>query len=57
METTTLKKVKEFQVLSPDGFTIEREPATYKSPQAALDAFTKWARTYPKISAMIKPPI
>ena len=37
---------KKYQILSPDGFTIEREPHFYTSKKKALDAFNKWKNNY-----------
>jgi hypothetical protein len=43
MEKKTENRV---QVLSPDGFTIEREPVSYKNIKAAMTAFKKWKKNY-----------
>jgi hypothetical protein len=37
---------KKYQVLSPDGFTIEREPHFYTSKRKAMEAFDKWKKNY-----------
>ena len=37
-----------YQVLSPDGFTIEREPSYYTSKKKAIEAFNKWKENYRK---------
>lgn len=39
-------KRKKYIVLSPDGFTIEREVASYTSKKKAMEAFTKWKENY-----------
>jgi hypothetical protein len=43
METKTVKK--KFDVISPDGFSIDRE-ATYTSRKKALKAFEAWKERY-----------
>jgi hypothetical protein len=35
-----------YQVLSPDGFTIEFEPSYYTSKKKAMEAFLKWKENY-----------
>ena len=35
-----------YRVLSPDGFRIERSPATYTSFKKAIEAFNKWKKNY-----------
>ena len=35
-----------YQVLSPDGFTIEFEPIHYTSKKKAMEAFLKWKENY-----------
>jgi hypothetical protein len=37
---------KKYQILSPDGFTIEREPYFYTSKKKAMEAFDKWKKNY-----------
>jgi hypothetical protein len=37
---------KKYQILSPDGFTIEREPYFYTSKKKALETFDKWKKNY-----------
>ena len=37
---------KNYQILSPDGFTIEREPHFYTSKKKALKAFSEWKSRY-----------
>jgi hypothetical protein len=39
-------KRNKYQVLSPDGFTIERDVVSYPSKKKALEAFTKWKENY-----------
>ena len=39
-------KRKKYQVLSPDGFTIERGVVTYTSRKKAMEAFNKWKDNY-----------
>ena len=39
---------KRYQVLSPDGFTIDREIDTYPSKEKAEDALTEWIKRYEK---------
>ena len=41
--TNTMSK---YQVLSPDGFTIEREPSYYTSKKKAMESFLKWKENY-----------
>lgn len=43
METTKRKK---YQVLSPDGFTIEFDKFSYPSKKKAFEAFDKWKKRY-----------
>lgn len=45
MAETTAKK-KKWQVLSPDGITIDFHRATYPSKKAALKAFEEWKKRY-----------
>jgi len=35
-----------YQVLSPDGITIEREKGSYPSMKKALEAFNQWKSRY-----------
>jgi hypothetical protein len=35
-----------YEVLSPDGFTIEFDKPYYKSSQLAFEAFDKWKKRY-----------
>ncbi len=37
---------KKIQILSPDGFTLERDVPYYKSHRAAAEAFAKWKKGY-----------
>ena len=37
---------KKYQVLSPDGFTIEFENFYYRSKKKAMEAFNKWIERY-----------
>lgn len=37
---------KKIQVLSPDGFTIERDKAHYPSMKKAMEAFNNWKKRY-----------
>jgi hypothetical protein len=37
---------KKYQILSPDGFTIEFEPHFYTSKKKAMEAFDKWKKNY-----------
>lgn len=39
-------KKKRYIILSPDGFTIEREKAYYRTFKEALDAFIKWKERF-----------
>lgn len=39
---------KKYQVISPDGFTIEFEHPYYRSLKKALAAFEKWKERYTK---------
>lgn len=41
----TKKTKKKFVVISPDGFTIDRE-ATYPSREEAMTAFKVWSKRY-----------
>lgn len=34
------------QILSPDGFTLERDVPYYKSHKSAIEAFVKWKKGY-----------
>ena len=38
--------MSKYQVLSPDGFTIEREPSYYTSKKKAMESFLKWKENY-----------
>jgi hypothetical protein len=35
-----------YQVLSPDGFTLERDTQHYTSKEKAIEAYSKWAERY-----------
>jgi hypothetical protein len=35
-----------YQILSPDGFTIEMDKAYYKSQKQALNSLTNWIERY-----------
>jgi mannose/cellobiose epimerase-like protein (N-acyl-D-glucosamine 2-epimerase family) len=35
-----------YQVLSPDGFTIERDKTHYSSKEKAIEAYSAWAERY-----------
>jgi hypothetical protein len=37
---------KKYQVLSPDGFTIEFDKWTYPSMKQAKESFSRWAKGY-----------
>ena len=39
-------KTKKYQILSPDGITIEREVPYYTSKNKAMNAFEKWKENY-----------
>lgn len=39
-------KITAIQVLSPDGFTIEREPSEYPTMKEANKAFNNWKKRY-----------
>jgi hypothetical protein len=39
-------KKDRFQVLSPDGFTIEFDVNSYPNEKSALKAFNNWAKRY-----------
>ena len=39
-------KTKKYQVLSPDGFTIEFDKPFYRSMKKAKEAFMNWIRRY-----------
>ena len=39
-------KIKKYQILSPDGITIEREVPYYTSKNKAMSAFDKWKENY-----------
>jgi len=39
-------KQKRYQVLSPDGFTLEREVFSYPSKKKAMEAFKNWKENY-----------
>lgn len=38
--------MSKYQVLSPDGFTIEFDKPHYPSKKKAFDAFDKWKKRY-----------
>lgn len=38
--------MKKYQVLSPDGFTIEFDKVFYRSMKKAKEAFMNWIRRY-----------
>lgn len=38
--------MKKYQVLSPDGFTIEFDKWTYPSMKKAKEAFLKWSKGF-----------
>lgn len=38
--------MSKYQVLSPDGFTIEREVTHYTSKKKAIESFLKWKENY-----------
>ena len=37
---------QKIQILSPDGFTLERDVPYYKSHRAACKAFEQWKKGY-----------
>ena len=37
---------KKYQVLSPEGFTLERDVPFYTSRKKAIEAFNKWKENY-----------
>jgi hypothetical protein len=39
-------KRKKYQVLSPDGFTIEFDTVHYTSRKKAIEAFNQWKKRY-----------
>jgi hypothetical protein len=39
-------KNKKYQVLSPDGFTIEFDKWTYPSKKQMMESFNKWKQRY-----------
>ena len=41
-----MNKSQQFQVLSPDGFTIEHDPYSYNSEEEAKIALKKWMQRY-----------
>lgn len=41
-----MAKKKAYEVLSPDGFTIEFDPIHYPTKKAALAAFNVWKTRY-----------
>ena len=41
-----IMKRKKYQVLSPDGFTIERDVNYYPSRKKMMEAFNKWRENY-----------
>ena len=43
---STDKKSEKYQVLSPDGFTIEFDKMYYPSKEKAVEAFQKWKKRY-----------
>ncbi|TXG86440.1 MAG: hypothetical protein E6R13_00460 [Spirochaetes bacterium] len=46
MATLTKTKRKKYQVLSPDGFTIEFDKFTYPSKKKAVEAFNTWKKRF-----------
>lgn len=44
METQT--KTKKYQVISPDGFTIDGTVRYYRSRKKAIEAFENWRKRY-----------
>lgn len=46
MATLTKTKRKKYQVLSPDGFTIEFDKFTYPSKKKSLEAFNTWKKRF-----------
>jgi hypothetical protein len=46
MESSVKKTRDKFQVLSPDGFTIERDKAYYRTFNEAVDAFIIWKERF-----------
>lgn len=38
--------MKKYQVLSPDGFTIEFDKWTYPTKKEMMDSFYKWKKRY-----------
>lgn len=44
--TQTKSKVKKYQILSPDGFTIDCNVSYYKSIKQAKEAFKNWLQRY-----------
>ena len=41
-----MSKAKKYQVLSPDGFTIEMEHWSYTSKKKMMEAYDRWAKRY-----------
>lgn len=41
-----MSTTKKYTVLSPDGFTIEREPTYYRSRKKSIEAFNDWKKRY-----------
>lgn len=41
-----MRQRNKYQILSPDGFTIERDVQYYTSMKKANDAFKKWKKRY-----------
>jgi hypothetical protein len=39
-------KRNRYQVLSPDGFTLERDVPHYSSKEKAIEAYSAWAERY-----------
>jgi AAA+ superfamily predicted ATPase len=44
--TQTKSKAKKYQILSPDGFTIDCNTTYYKSIKQAKEAFKNWLQRY-----------
>ena len=44
--TPTKSKVKKYQILSPDGFTIDCNVSYYKSIKQAKEALKNWLQRY-----------
>jgi hypothetical protein len=41
-----MSKAKKYQVLSPDGFTIEIDHWSYTSKKKMMEAYDRWAKRY-----------